>query len=87
MDWIDTVTQDIAELDYSSIEGQPEVMQVTAAELRVILERSQLSSENLALRAEIETQGQMIVALKHRLHALALCVHRALQLKPGACAL
>jgi hypothetical protein len=38
MDWIDLVVRDVCELDYTSPDGQADVMLVTAAELRVILE-------------------------------------------------
>ena len=38
MNWIDLVVQDVAELDYNSPEGQPDVMLVKAGELRAILE-------------------------------------------------
>ncbi len=38
MNWIDLVVQDVAELDYNSPEGQPDVMLVKASELRAILE-------------------------------------------------
>ena len=37
MSWIDDVVRDVAELDYNSPEGQPDVMLVTDAELRQIL--------------------------------------------------
>lgn len=38
MNWIDLVVQDVAELDYNSPEGQPDVMLVKVSELRAILE-------------------------------------------------
>lgn len=37
MSWIDDVVRNVAELDYNSPEGQPDVMLVTEAELRQIL--------------------------------------------------
>ena len=37
MSWIDDVVREVAELDYNSPEGQPDVMLVTGVELRQIL--------------------------------------------------
>lgn len=45
MEWIDKVVQDVAELDYNSPEGQPDVMLVKANELRAILESAHACRE------------------------------------------
>lgn len=57
MNWIDLVVQDVAELDYNSPEGQPDVMLVKASELRAILEsRDPMAPDTTTLWA-VHVQG------------------------------
>lgn len=53
MNWIDLVVQDVAELDYNSPEGQPDVMLVKAGELRAIVE-ARSDTEIARLRAALQ---------------------------------
>lgn len=53
MSWIDLVVQDVAELDYNSPEGQPDVMLVKASELRAILESRDPMAPDMTTAPEI----------------------------------
>jgi hypothetical protein len=79
MDWINDVIKDVSELDYSSPEGQPDVMLVTAEELRaILLERSAIQvvawmavsrsgtarfTDNPAAATELESYGWTLTPL------------------------